>query len=96
MSEKKWHWVIEDQGGWPFVSKEPLTEAEAHDTWRASGRVVTDEEWTQIQHEIATLKDALRYYATNKHYTLDLDVFGTKRIHRVEDGAIARKALGDE
>ncbi len=56
MSDEKWKWVLEDQGGWPFVSAEMMTEEEAEATWRVHGRVVRSEEWEQIQAERDTLR----------------------------------------
>lgn len=56
MSEKKWHWVLVDQGGWPFVSKEMMTEAEAEATWRAQGRVVNNDDWNALQEERTHLR----------------------------------------
>jgi hypothetical protein len=80
---------------------------EAEGEWvRYSDHAADIDEWVQInssslgrvrkaEDEIYKLRAALKYYADNKHYTLTHDILGIKRIDRVEDGSIARKALGE-
>lgn len=49
----------------------------------------------ELRARVEELEAALRYYADGKHYTASFDVFGTVRVSRVEDGEVARKALGE-
>lgn len=57
-----------------------------------------DREIALLETEDKRLREALNYYAEKKHYTLaDMaPLYGTVSIRRVEDGEIARKALGGE
>lgn len=54
MSEKTWFWCLNDQGGYPWVPNQKMTEREvALD--RVEGRVVPEDEWKGLAAHVAEL-----------------------------------------